>query len=174
MEELKYPIGRFKNPGPLSASDRKACVDALRAVPAELRKAVAGLSEAQLDQTYRPGGWTLRQVVHHVADSHLNAYQRFKLALTEDRPRIKTYKEGLWAEELDARTLPVEVSLKLLESLHERWVTRLAAMDDKAFARTLDHPEVGDVTLEYMLAMYAWHGRHHTSHITGWRSRTGA
>ena len=173
MEELKYPIGKFSYSGTLTPDQRKACIDKIDAAPSNLRRAVAGLSEAQLNETYRPQGWTLRQVVHHVADSHLNAYQRFKLVLTEDHPRIKTYKEALWAEEPDARTLPVDVSIQLLEALHGRWVTRLRSMDTAAFARTLDHPEQGAVNLDFMLALYAWHGQHHTAHILGWRKRSG-
>jgi uncharacterized damage-inducible protein DinB len=173
MDELKYPIGKFHYAGPQSAAEQRACIDAIEAVPGQLRQAVAGLTDSRLDTPYRPQGWTLRQVVHHVADSHINAYQRFKLALTEDHPRIKTYREKLWAEEVDARTLPVEVSLKLLEAMHERWVTRLRTMDDAAFARTLDHPEQGAVNLDFMLALYAWHGPHHTAHITSWRKRQG-
>lgn len=173
MEELKYPTGRFKYSGSNTPEQRTSYIQAIEAVPGELRRAVAGLSDAQLNQSYRPEGWTLRQVVHHVADSHLNAYQRFKLTLTEDNPRIKTYKEALWAEEPDARTLPVEVSLQLLEALHGRWVVSLRAMNAAAFSRTLDHPESGAVTLDFMLALYAWHGKHHTAHITSWRARQG-
>lgn len=173
MEELKYPIGRFKYAGSHTPEQRTSCIDAIDAAPGALRRAIAGLSEAQLNESYRPQGWTMRQVVHHVADSHLNAYQRFKLALTETHPRIKTYEEQLWAEEPDARTLPVEVSLILMESLHARWVPRLRSMDAAAFARTLDHPDSGAVTLDFMLALYAWHGKHHTAHILEWRKRHG-
>jgi uncharacterized damage-inducible protein DinB len=173
MEELKYPIGKFKPAGPLTADQRRGFISEIEATPKQLRDAVSGLSEARLDETYRPGGWTLRQVVHHVADSHLNAYQRFKLGLTEDHPTIKTYKEALWSEQPDARTLPVEVSLSLLEALHTRWLVNLRGMTDAQFKRTLNHPESGSVTLDWMLALYAWHGRHHTAHVTSWRKRNG-
>ena len=173
MEELKYPIGKFSYSGSNTPAQRAALIDAIDAAPANLRQAVAGLSEAQLNETYRPQGWTLRQVVHHVADSHLNAYQRFKLTLTEDNPTIKTYKEALWAEVTDARTLPVEVSLTMLESMHQRWVTGLRALEASKFARTMNHPEAGPVNLDWLVALYAWHGQHHTAHITSWRKRQG-
>lgn len=171
MEELKYPIGRFKYSGPQTPEQRLKCIDEIDAAPRALRLAVAGLSEKDLHETYRKDGWTLRQVVHHVADSHMHAYQRFKFALTEEHPSIRSYQEALWAEELDARTLPVEVSLNLLEALHQRWGTRLRSMEAQAFSRTLDHPEMGSVSLDQMLALYAWHGRHHTAHIVEWRKR---
>ena len=173
MDELKYPIGKFSYGGSSTAAQRASFIDLIDAAPAHLRRAVQGLSETQLNETYRPQGWTLRQVVHHVADSHLNAYLRFKLALTEDNPRIKTYKEALWAEVIDARTLPVEVSLTLLESMHKRWVLGLRNLEPSTFARTLDHPDAGKVDLDWLVALYAWHGQHHTAHITNWRKRQG-
>lgn len=142
--------------------------------PGALRSAVAGLARDQLETPYRPGGWTVKQVVHHVPDSHLNAYVRFKLALTEDEPTIKPYNEAAWAELADSRRVPVEVSLELLDALHLRWVTILRSMDAADFRRGLVHPEQKKVlTLEQMLALYAWHGRHHVAHITSLRQREG-
>ena len=140
----------------------------------QMRSAVAGLNEGQLETPYRAGGWTVRQVVHHVADSHLNSYIRFRWTLTEDTPTIKAYDETRWAELPDAKTAPVEVSLKLLESLHVRWVYLLETLDDEAFKRSFVHPETGEeISLERNLALYAWHGRHHCAHITALRERNG-
>jgi uncharacterized damage-inducible protein DinB len=173
MADLKYPIGKFSHAGPLTRDQRAACIAAIDELPRALRASVQGLSDAQMNSRYRPEGWTLCQVVHHMADSHINAYQRFKLALTEDHPTIKPYREALWAEEPDARALPVEVSLSLLEALHTRWVTRLTAMTDADFKRSLHHPDAGTMTLDLLLDLYAWHGRHHTAHVTSWRERNG-
>lgn len=173
MEQLKYPIGKFSFPEALLPGERTACIHAIAEAPGLMRAAVAGLTLEQLDTPYRPEGWTHRQVVHHMADSHINAYQRFKLALTEEHPTIKPYREALWAEEPDARLEPVEVSLALLDALHGRWVARLSVMSPAEFARTLNHPEAGTMNLDQMLSLYAWHGRHHTAHITSWRQRHG-
>lgn len=152
--------------------ERAAWIRQMADAPAALRSAVAGLSDAQLDTPYREGGWTVRQVVHHLPDSHLNAYVRMKLALTEDHPTIKPYHEARWAELPDSRA-PLEVSLALFERLHERWVLLWESLDQEQFARTLVHPEIGVVRLDQMLASYAWHGRHHTAHITSLRARMG-
>jgi len=138
---------------------RTAHIDAIAEAPARFRSLISGRSEAQLDTPYRPGGWTIRQVVHHVPDSHMNAYVRFKLGLTEDQPAIRTYEEKLWAETPEMRA-PIDVSLTLLDGLHGRWVLLLRALGPEAFARTIQHPEWGRPTLDGMLAMYAWHGRH--------------
>lgn len=138
-----------------------------------MRAAVQGLSPQQLDTRYRPQGWTVRQVVHHVPDSHMNAYIRFKLALTEDAPTIKTYHEDLWAELADSRSTPVETSLTLLETLHERWVALLRSLKDEDWKRSFRHPELGPMPLDANLALYAWHGAHHTAHITTLRQRNG-
>lgn len=165
LEAARFPIGPFQPPSRLSASERKRAIDAIERLPALLREAVEGLTEAQLDTPYRERGWTVRQVVHHLADSHMNAYVRLKLALTEDHPTIRPYEEARWAEVSDARTLSVNVSLRLLEGLHERWVTTLRALEDADFSRTFDHPEQGTVRLDQQLAMYAWHGEHHVAHI---------
>jgi uncharacterized damage-inducible protein DinB len=139
--------------------------------PAKLRAAVAGLNEDQLQTPYREGGWTVRQVVHHVPDSHMNAYVRFKLALTETEPLIKPYKEAAWAELADSRETPIEVSLALLDHLHDRWVRLLRSLREEDFARPFRHPELGVVPLERNLALYAWHGKHHVAHITALRER---
>src|SRR5437870_5086339 len=161
MEDLRYPIGKFTYAGPLTAADRSICIARIAAAPAELRAAVAGLSDPQLDTPYRPEGWTARQVIHHVPDSHMNAYTRFRLALTEDSPTIKPYEEARWAELPDARALPVEISLRLLEALHARWVPLLERLGPGDAARPLRHPEHGRLmTIDELLAMYAWHGDH--------------
>ncbi|HET7584411.1 MAG TPA: putative metal-dependent hydrolase [Gemmatimonadaceae bacterium] len=173
MSDLRYPIGRFERPTTLSAAERASCIDDIAAAPGNLRNAVDGLSDAQLDTPYRPGGWTVRQVVHHVPDSHLNAYVRFRLGLTRDGPRITTYDEARWAELPDARTMPAAPSLQLLDGLHQRWVALLRSMDAADFARTISHPEMGDVSLDDLLALYAWHGKHHAAHITSLREREG-
>jgi uncharacterized damage-inducible protein DinB len=173
MPDLSYPIGRFQRPDALTDSQRRAAIDSIAAAPQRLRDAIAGLNDEQLDTPYRPDGWTVRQVVHHVPDSHMNAFIRFKLALTEDRPTIKPYDEAAWAKLDDVRTTPIDTSLVLLEKLHERWDGLLRAMKPADFARTLQHPESGTLTLDQMLALYEWHGRHHTAHVTNLRSRSG-
>ena len=170
--DLRYPIGRFE--WTESAPNRReTLIDELATTPSRLRGAVQGLSSAQLDTAYRPGGWTARQVVHHVADSHLNSYTRFRLALTEDEPTIKPYDEARWAELVDARTASVDVSLHLLDALHERWVLLLRSTDASDFARAFRHPEMGLVSLDRTLALYAWHGSHHIAHIKALVAREG-
>lgn len=169
----RYPIGPFTLPGPLTPAERARCIDQIEAAPDGLRRAVAGLTAAQLETPYRDGGWSVRQVVHHVPDSHLNAYVRFKLGLTEDHPTIKTYEEKEWARTPEVAAVPIAVSLDLLAALHVRWVALLRAMRPADFARTIGHPEWGKPTLEQILALYAWHGRHHTAHITTLRERLG-
>jgi hypothetical protein len=171
--DLRYPMGKFKWEGRTTDQQRRQYIDDIAAAPARLREAVKGLNEPQLDTPYRPGGWTVRQVVHHLPDSHMNAYVRFKLALTEEAPTVKTYEEARWAELTDARTAPVETSLTLLESLHHRWVTLLKSLTATDWARTFQHPELGPMTLEKTLAMYAWHGKHHVAHISSLRERNG-
>jgi hypothetical protein len=171
--DLQYPIGPFAWPADVSADQRRQYIDEIAQAPANLRAAVADLTGEQLDTPYRPGGWTVRQVVHHVPDSHLNSYLRFKLALTEDEPTIKPYDQSRWAELADVRVAPVETSLVLLESLHHRWVSLLGSLSESDFARTFRHPEIGIVRLDKNLALYAWHGRHHAAHITSLRERMG-
>lgn len=168
--DLRYPVGRLAVPPSVTASERAEHIETVAAAPAKLRAAVAGLTPEQLDTPYRPGGWTVRQVVHHVPDSHMNSYIRFKLALTEDEPTIKTYKENLWAEMADS-SLDPEISLRLLELVHTRWVTLLRSMTPEQFARTLRHPEMGAMTLDQLLTVYSWHSRHHVAHITALRQR---
>ena len=153
--------------------DRLAFVGQIAETPANLRAAIGGLSDEQLDTPYRPGGWTVRQVVHHVPDSHLNSYTRFRLALTEDEPTIKPYNETRWAELSDSKTTPAETSLALMDGLHERWINLMRGMSAADFARKMKHPERGTMTLDETLGMYAWHGRHHVAHITGLRDRKG-
>jgi hypothetical protein len=174
MDDLKYPIGRFRYTGDGSPARREQWIGEIAGAPAQLRTAVAGLSPAQLDTPYRPDGWTVRQVVHHLPDSHLNAYTRIKLALTEEEPTIKPYEEARWAELPDARTGPVEPSLALFESLHQRWLLLLRNLRAPDFARQFRHPEHDRVFgLDEVLAMYAWHGKHHVAHITSLRQRMG-
>jgi uncharacterized damage-inducible protein DinB len=165
-DELRFPVGRFRHDARSAPAAREAHIDEVAALPDRLRAAVDGLTPAQWEATYRPGGWTVRQLVHHLADSHMNALTRFKLALTEDEPTIKPYDEAAWAELADTRDVPPETSLTLLEALHRRWTAVLRAMAPDDFARTLRHPEHGRVlALDEMLAMYAWHGRHHLAHV---------
>ena len=169
--DLRFPIGKLDRKSQLSADERRAAVDAIAAAPRELRQAVKGLTDAQLDTPYRPGGWTVRQLVHHVADSHMNAYGRFRLAFTEQNPTIRPYDEAKWAELDDARTMPIEVSLTLLDAMHERLVTLLRSSPEDRFQRTLNHSENGSMTVDSLLSIYSWHGRHHTAHVTALRDR---
>ena len=172
--DLRYPIGKFSFPEQVTDAQCRQWIDEIAAAPAALRAAVAGLSPEQLDTPYRPGGWTVRQLVHHVPDSHMNAYVRFKLALTEDEPTIKPYEEARWAELPDVKTVPVSVSLTLLDMLHERWLGVLRTLSPADRRRGFRHPEHGRVlTLEQALALYAWHGRHHAAHVTALRERSG-
>jgi len=171
--DLRYPIGPFTIDSTPTHEQIQRAVAEIAKAPTRLRAAVEGLTPEQLDTPYRPGGWTVRQVVHHVPDSHLNSYCRFKLALTEDEPTIKGYHEDRWAELEDSRATPVEVSLALLESLHKRWVTLLKSLEPADFQRTFRHPEIGVVTLAQNVCLYAWHGRHHVAHITSLRERMG-
>lgn len=172
-DDLRYPVGKWIRQPSVDADGCAILIQQVAAAPAALAAAVAGLTDAQLDTSYRPGGWAPRQIVHHVADSHMNAYIRFKLGVTEDNPTIKPYNEADWAETVDGRSAPVQVSLALVDSLHRRWVQFLRSLDGKAFARTVQHPERGPMTLVDLLQLYAWHGRHHTAHITGLRQRMG-
>lgn len=170
LDELRYPVGRF-DPAAVDGS-RASHIETLRQLPTRLEEAVDGLSGAQLDTPYREGGWTVRQVVHHVADSHANAYIRVKLALTEDTPAIKAYDEAAWARLPDSE-LPVQVPLNLIAALHTRLVALFESLEDSDWQRAFLHPERGRVTLAENLAIYAWHSRHHTAHITRLRARMG-
>jgi uncharacterized damage-inducible protein DinB len=169
----RYPIGKFQAPASVSESDRQKLIADVEAAPARLRAAVAGLSPDQFRTPYRDAGWTVLQLVHHVPDSHMNAYIRFKLALTEDEPTIKPYEEARWAELPDSQKTPPEVSLALLDSLHTRWVTLLRGMSAADWKRQFRHPELGIMNLDRTLAMYAWHGKHHVAHITTLRQQKG-
>ena len=169
----RYPIGKFELPKEVTPALRQAAIDDIAATPAKVRAAVAGLSDAQLNTPYREGGWTVRQVVHHLVDSHMNAYIRLRFALTENQPTIKPYDENNWANLEDARSAPVEVSLRLLEPLHERWVRLLRSVKTEQYARTLLHPDHGVKNLDWLLFLYTWHGKHHTAHITQLRKQKG-
>ena len=169
----RYPIGAYEPKASLTLAERAEAISQIAEMPKRMRDAVGGLSGGQLDSPYRPGGWTIRQVAHHVPDSHLNAYVRFKLALTENDPTVKPYEEALWADLPDSRETPVEVSLALLEFLHLRWDTLLRALHPEDFARRLRHPAMGVMTLDNLVHHYAWHGRHHVAHITSLREREG-
>src|SRR5690348_9530213 len=171
--DLQYPIGKFQPADKVSDQDRQAFIQKIEDAPASLWSAVTGLSEQQFDTPYREGGWTVRQVVHHLADSHMNAFIRFKLAMTEDQPTVKTYQQERWAELPDAKTAPVAVSLNLVDSVHKRFVALLRSMSAADFARTMDHPDQGIMSLDRYLSLYAWHGRHHVAHITALRDRMG-
>ena len=174
MNDFRYPIGDFSCPEVTTPSDRAQWIGEIAATPAELRAAVAPLNAAQLATAYRADGWTVSQVVHHVADSHLNAVIRFKWALTEPHPTIKAYNEVEWAKLPDYAETPLAVSLALLEALHQRWVILLESLTEQDFARGYRHPESHrDFRLDQVLANYAWHGKHHTAHITGLRERMG-
>lgn len=172
-DPMRYPIGTFQHPGPIPDADLARWIGDIEALPHQMRRAIAGLTDAQLDTPYRPGGWTIRQVVHHVPDSHLHSYARFKWALTEDEPVIKPYDEARWAMLPDYRTVPVDTSLALLEQLHARWVGLLRALSREQLARRFVHPESGPIELAWNVGHYAWHGRHHVAHITTTIERKG-
>ena len=172
--DLRYPVGKYNRPQALTPEQRAAAIRTVDETPSKMRAAVAGLTDAQLDTPYRPDGWAVRQVVHHVADSHMNAYVRFKLGMTEDTPTIKPYDEAKWAELPDAKSKLVQDSLALLDALHARWVFMLERLKPTDFARNITHPEwKGPMSLDQLLALYEWHGRHHVAHITSLRTREG-
>lgn len=171
--DLRYPIGKFEYPERAEASEVAQAIARIAAMPAALRRALHGLSPAQLDTPYRPGGWTVRQVAHHVPDSHVNAYVRTKLALTEDNPVIRPYDEQEWARLPDTAATPVDTSLALLDALHARWTDLLRSCDGTAFNRPLRHPDIGQLTLGLLVLQYGWHGDHHVAHITALREREG-
>lgn len=170
--DLRYPIGEFSMPASVTAGMRATAIADIKELPKNMRAAVHGLSASQLDTPYRPGGWTVRQVVHHVPDSHLNAYIRTKLALTENNPTIKPYDQDAFAQ-LPDQKLPIDVSLSLVESVHARWSAVLAVLTPEQFARPLVHPEIGKITVDYIVQLYGWHSRHHVAHITRLREREG-
>lgn len=170
-DELRYPTGKWIKVPDLDAAGRSARVDQIAGAPAALRAAVAGLTETQLDTPYRDGGWSPRQIVHHLADAHMNAFIRVKLGITEDNPTIKPYDDGTWAETPDAREAPVETSLSILEGVHARWAQLLRSLDAAAFDRTVQHPQRGPMTVGDLMQLYAWHGKHHTTQIAQLRGR---
>ena len=169
--DLRYPIGRFKRPVEITKDDLTQFIADIQALPSNLSTAVAGLSEGQIDTPYRPDGWTVRQVSHHLADSHLNSFYRYRVALTEDTPTISAYKEAAWAELPDAKTSSLDLSLELLRGLHARWVILLRSMTDEQFQKSFRHPERGEMRLDWVTGLYAWHCRHHVAHITSLRER---
>lgn len=171
MSDPRYPIGKFEYSGPNDEKQRAILIGQIEQTPVALRAAVKGLTPQQLDTPYREGGWTVRQVVHHVPESHMNAYIRFKLALTEDEPAIKPYMEDRWAKLEDVKTTPVETSLALMDSLHDRWVRVLRYIRPEEWSRRFHHPEMGEMTLDKTLSLYGWHGRHHVAHITELKKR---
>jgi uncharacterized damage-inducible protein DinB len=172
-DDLRYPVGAYRKPAAIGPAEREEYIGEIAETPGRLRAALMGLTDAQLDTVYREGGWTVRQVVHHIPDSHANAYVRFKLALTEDEPLIRTYEESLWAELPEARSAPVGMSLALLDAIHFRWVACMRSIPAASFDRRYRHPDTGPVSLNEQLALYAWHGRHHIAQITALRRRMG-
>lgn len=175
IEQLKYPIGKFVRGSKADNPTRRAqCIAEIGSFPAALRSTLTNLTDTQLDTPYRPGGWTVRQLVHHLADSHAQTIIRFKLALTEEQPVIKPYKESLWAEQIDARTMPLDPSLAIIGGVHARWVVLMRAMQDHEWDRAFVHPEQNRaITLAEALELYVWHARHHLAHITGLKQRAG-
>lgn len=173
MDKLRYPIGQFNRSEDISVDHVKTLIAQIEVLPRLLDESLKDLSEDQLNSSYRLGGWTIRQVVHHIADSHMNGYIRCKLALTEDIPTIKPFNEVLWAELEDGRTLPVDVSLKLIETLHQRWTVLLRSLSTTELDRQFRHPEAGDLSLKKAIGLYAWHGNHHLAHITNYRKSIG-
>ena len=172
IDDLRYPVGKFDKSVEMTPENRAEFIRIIAELPKKIAEAVEGLSEEQLDTPYRPGGWTVRQTVHHVADSHMNSLTRFKLAMTEENPTIRPYDEDRWAELADNK-LPIDISLKIIEGVHERWVALLESMTNEDFQKPLMHPESGQWSVEGFLALYAWHSRHHTAHITRLRERNG-
>lgn len=170
IDDLRYPIGKFERSSEITPEMRVEFIQTIKDLPAKIKEAVEGLSEEQLETPYRPDGWTVRQTIHHVADSHLNSFCRFKLALTEDVPTIRPYDEASWAELADSK-MPLEDSFKIIEGIHSRWTNLLNSMTDAEFARKLIHPDSGEWTIEEFLGLYEWHSKHHTAHITRLRER---
>jgi len=171
--DASYPIGKFEMPKEVTAARRQKAIEEIALTPEKMRAAVKGLNDSQLDTPYREGGWTVRQLVHHVPDSHLNAYVRLKLALTEENPTIKPYDQEAWAKLADSKSAPIEVSLALLTSVHDRWDRIWRSLKPEQFVRTLIHPESGERTVDWLLFLYEWHGKHHTAHITELRKKKG-
>ena len=173
MSDPRYPIGKLELPKEVTAARRQQAITEIASTPVKIRAAVAGLEDPQLDTPYRDGGWTVRQVVHHVPDSHLNAFLRLKMTLTEEKPTIKTYEESQWAELADGKSAPIEDSLKLLDALHARWDRVWQSLKPEHFSRPLIHPDSGEKNIDWLLFLYEWHGKHHTAHITELRKSKG-
>jgi hypothetical protein len=173
LDEVRFPVGDFKTDPVVTGPKRQQWLAEMAEMPKKLSEALRGLNDQQLRVPYRPDGWTPTQVVHHLADAHLNGFVRFKLALTEDLPQIKTYEEALWAETTDGREAPVELSVHLLTALHERWLILLRSLTEEMFGRAFEHPQRGRMTMDKAIQLYAWHGIHHTAHITTLRLRQG-
>jgi uncharacterized damage-inducible protein DinB len=169
----RFPIGKFEMPASITQTRRQQAIDELASTPNKLRAAVKGLNDSQLDTPYREGGWSVRQVVHHVPDSHLNAYTRLKLALTEEKPTIKPYNEAAWAELADSKSTPIEISQTLLDTVHARWDRIWRSLKQEDFSRVLVHPDHGERNIDWLLFIYEWHGKHHTAHITELRKQKG-
>jgi uncharacterized damage-inducible protein DinB len=169
----RFPIGDFQMPAQVTPAQRQQAIEEIASTPAKMRAAVKGLSDAQLDTPYRDGGWTVRQVVHHVPDSHLNAYVRLKLALTEEKPTIKPYDQEAWSKLADSKSTPIETSLTLLSTVHDRWDRIWRSLKPEHFARVFVHPEHGERTVDWLLFVYEWHGKHHTAHVTALRKQKG-
>jgi uncharacterized damage-inducible protein DinB len=169
----RFPIGDFQMPAQVTPARRQQAIEEIASTPAKMRAAVKGLSDAQLDTPYRDGGWTVRQVVHHVPDSHLNAYVRLKLALTEEKPTIKPYDQEAWSKLADSKSTPIETSLTLLSTVHDRWDRIWRSLKPEHFARVFVHPEHGERTVDWLLFVYEWHGKHHTAHVTALRKQKG-
>ena len=170
-EDLRFPIGKFNPPQEVPPEMREKFIQTIEELPEKFRQAVSGLNEEQIDMPYRPEGWTIRQLVHHVADSHINSFCRFKLGLSEEIPTIKPYDEALWAEMPDSKNAPINLSLNLIDGIHARWTMLLKSMTEEDFAREINHPERGTMSLNVLLALYDWHSRHHTAHVTNLRER---
>jgi len=170
-EDLRYPIGNFQPVTEVTPEMREKFIQTIEELPSKLREAVSDLGDKQLDTPYRPGGWTMRQLVHHVADSHINAFCRFKLGLSEETPTIKPYDEALWAETADSKNAPIDLSLNVIDGVHARWAMLLKSMTETDFERRIYHPERGEMSLNSLLALYDWHSRHHRAHITKLRER---
>ncbi|WP_174887672.1 YfiT family bacillithiol transferase [Cohnella herbarum] len=174
IQDLRYPIGQFEHEDEITPQRRQEWITEISSLPTKLASALEGLGKDQLNTPYRPDGWTIRQVAHHIADSHLNSFTRFKLALTEEQPTIRPYYEDRWALLDDTTKAPVELSTTLIAALHERWVMLLRSMSEQDYARTFYHPGSKlTIRLDYALGSYAWHGRHHVAHITSLRKRMG-
>jgi uncharacterized damage-inducible protein DinB len=171
MEDLKYPIGKFQFPGNYTSEQRKELIQEIALVPQKLKEAIEGFTDKQFQMQYRPGGWTAKQVVNHLADSHMNGYIRFKLALTEDSPTIKLYEQDKWVRLADTLESPINSSVVLIEALHTKWVNLLNSLTEADFQKIIIHPENGVMPLARLLGLYAWHGKHHVAHIVGLRNR---